>query len=86
MKNLKRYNGKLNVIGNKIKEYRENKNISLAELSNDLMLMGIDIHKNSLQRLEYGRRIIKDYELCAIAKVLDISIDELLKEFKESLD
>lgn len=86
MNNIKKYNGQLNVVGNKVKFYRESKNISLATLSNKLMLLGIDIPKNSLQRLESGKRIIKEYELVAIAKVLDISIELLVADFKKELE
>lgn len=86
MGNIKKYNNKLNVIGNNIKHYRKSKNMSLVDLSNKLMFYGIDIHKNALQRLEYGRRIIKDYELGAISKVLNVSTDLLLKDFIDNLD
>lgn len=60
--------------------------MSLVDLSNKLMLYGIDIHKNALQRLECGQRIIKDYELAALSKVLNVSTDMLLKDFINSLD
>lgn len=86
MNNIKKYNGQLNVIGNKIKFYRNSKNISLVTLSNKLMLLGIDIPKNSLQRLENGKRIIKEYELVAIAKILNVSIDVLVEDFRKELE
>ena len=86
MNNIKKYNGQLNVVGNKIKFYRKSKNISLVTLSNKLMLLGIDIPKNSLQRLENGKRIIKEYELVAIAKILDVPIDLLVKDFIKELE
>lgn len=86
MNNIKKYNGQLNVIGNKIKFYRNSKNISLVTLSNKLMLLGIDIPKNSLQRLESGKRIIKEYELVAIAKILNVSIDVLVEDFRKELE
>ena len=75
MKNNIRYGEKLNVIGPLIRKYREQSNLSQSELSNKLLLIGIDIPKNSIQRLECGDRIIKDYELAGISKVLSISID-----------
>ena len=50
------------------------------------MLLGIDIPKNSLQRLECGKRIIKEYELIAISKALDISIDLLVEDFLKELE
>lgn len=85
MKNNIRYGEKLNVIGPLIRKYREQSNLSQSELSNKLLLIDIDIPKNSIQRLECGDRIIKDYELAGISKVLSISIDELLKDFINKL-
>lgn len=86
MNNITKYNGKLNVVGTKIKYYREKNRWSLSELSNKLMLIGIDIHKSSIQRLEVGERVIKDYELAGFAKVFNISPNTLLKDFSEELD
>lgn len=86
MNNNVKYNGKLNVIGSIIREYRENQNLSQSDLSAKLTLLGIDIPKNSVQRLECGNRIIKDFELAGISKVLNISTDVLLKDFIKSLN
>lgn len=86
MNNNTNYNGKLNVLGPVIKEYRIASGLSQTELSAKLLLLGIDVPKNSVQRLEDGKRVIKDYELGAISKVLQISTDTLLKDFIKSLD
>ena len=42
-------------------------------------LFGIDIDKNAIQRIECGKRFVTDIELVAIAKVLDVSVMELLE-------
>lgn len=86
MNNSKKYNDKLNVIGLKIKYYREKNNWSLSQLSNKLILIGIDIPKSSLHRIETGGRVIKDYELAAFSKVFKISPTTLLKDFLEELE
>ncbi len=86
MNNITKYNGKLNILGNRIKYYREKNNLSLSQLSNKLMLIGIDIPKSSLQRIEVGKRIIKDYELVGFSKVFKITPNTLLKEFLEEID
>ena len=84
--NTRQYNGKLNVIGFKIKYYRQKQGLSLEKLSNKLALIGIDIPKNSLLRLENGKRIIKEYELAALTKILSVSADELLRDFINKLE
>lgn len=86
MKNSTKYNDNLNVIGEKIKYYREINNLSLSQLSDKLQLIGIDIPKNSLQRLEKGDRIIKEYELAGFSKIFKVSADELLKDFMKELE
>lgn len=60
MKNNKKYNENLNVLGYKIREYREKKKLPQAQLSDKLQLLGINIPKNSIQRLECNNRVIKD--------------------------
>lgn len=85
MNNITKYEGKLNILGSKIKYYREKNNLSLSQLSNQLMLLGIDIPKSSLQRIETGGRVIKDYELAGLSKVFKISPNILLKDFLDEL-
>ena len=43
-----------------------------------LQMAGLDIDKNAVQRMESGERFITDIELKSIAKVLDVSYQELL--------
>ena len=82
---IKYSNEKLNTIGNKVKMYRENNNWSLSDLSNKLMLLGIDIPKPSLQNIESGKRIVKEYEFYALCKVFNVSMEEMLKDFIKEL-
>lgn len=84
----KKYENNLNVISDNLKKIRTNKNISLSSLSslsNKLMLMGVDISKQSLYRIEQNKRSVRDYELSCIALALEISTDELLKKFTDSI-
>ncbi|MCI9366116.1 MAG: helix-turn-helix transcriptional regulator [Clostridia bacterium] len=86
MNNSRKCNGELNVIGNKIKYYRELNNISYQKLSNMLMLHGVDIHKQSIYNIEIGRRTIVDYEICAFAKCFNIIPNDLLNDYFDNLD
>ena len=47
--------------------------------------MGVDISKQSLYRIEQNKRSVRDYELSCIALSLEISTDELLKKFTDSI-
>ena len=40
---------------------------------------------DSIYKIENGRRIVKDFELSALAKVLNTTETDLLKDFKNKL-
>ena len=80
-----KYNDRLNVAGKKIKELRLKNNLSLSNLSIKLALMGIDISKPSLHKLENGNRVIKDYELYGLSEVLNVPVSELLSDFASEI-
>ena len=71
--------GSNNICGKKISLLRKELNISQRLLADKLQLAGIDIDKNAVQRIESGKRFVTDIELKSIAKVFDITVDELLK-------
>ncbi len=43
-----------------------------------MQLVGIDIDKNAVQRIECGKRFVTDIEVIAFAKVFNVSLEELL--------
>ena len=43
-----------------------------------MQLVGIDIDKNAIQRIECGKRFVTDIEILAFAKIFSVSFDELL--------
>ena len=77
---IARFDGNMNVIGRLLKEYRIKKEITKKKLSAKLELMGISIHKQSLYDIENNKRTVKDYELFGIAHVLEIDVNDLLKD------
>ncbi len=80
-----KYNNQLNVTGKKIKELRVKNNLSLSGLSTKLALMGIDISKPSLHKLETGHRILKDYELFGLSMVFKVPIEDFISDFMDNL-
>ena len=85
MNKIIKYDEKLIVIGSKVKELRQSQNMSLSQLSNKLLLLGIDIPKSSLQNIESGKRIVKEYEFYALCKIFNISMEEMLTNFISEL-
>lgn len=53
--------------------------LSQRALADKLQLNGIDVDKNAIQRIECGKRFVTDIELVVIAKVLEVSVLELIK-------
>ncbi len=68
-----------NICGKNISILRRNLNISQRILADKLQLSGLDVDKNAIQRIECGKRFVTDIELVSLAKVFDVTIDELLK-------
>lgn len=68
-----------NVCGKNISFFRTNMKISQRELADRMQLVGIDVDKNAIQRIECGKRFVTDIEIIAFAKVFNISYDKLLE-------
>ena len=73
-------NGFNNLCGRNIASLRQNMNISQRELADKMQLVGIDIDKNAIQRIECGKRFVTDIEIVAFARVFDVTLEELLTE------
>ena len=70
--------GRNNITGIKMKELRKALKISQRELSDRLQVVGLDIDKNAVQRIESGQRFVTDIEILAIAKCFNVTIHNFL--------
>ncbi len=70
--------GKNNLCGVKIAEKRKELGISQRELADRLQLIGLDVDKNAIQRIECGKRFVTDIELKALSETLKITVSDLL--------
>ena len=71
-----------NLIGKNLKKLRVKLKISQQELSNKLELLGVYVCRGSISRIEDCSRTVTDIELFAIAKVLDVTIYDLLENIE----
>lgn len=73
--------GTLNSCGEKVARLRLAMRPKLSQkgLADRLQIAGLDLEKNAVQRIESGQRFVTDIELRALAKVLNVSVEELLK-------
>lgn len=68
-----------NICGKNVAMLRKKIKISQRELADRIQLVGIDIDKNAVQRIECGKRFVTDIELVSLAKVFDVEIQTLLE-------
>lgn len=66
-------------IGKNIKNIRKQKKIKQIEIVREMQLMGVDITRESLVKIERGIQHIYASQLKAIKEILNTSYDELLK-------
>lgn len=74
----KTIDGRNNLCGKKVASLRTDMEISQRELADRLQIIGLDIDKNAIQRIEAGKRFVTDIELKALANVFSLSIDDLI--------
>ena len=72
-----KYLNKSNFLGNLIATTRKSCKLSQNQLASHLQLMGINIGKNDISKIECGKRLIKDYEIIAIKDILKLDINNI---------
>lgn len=83
---VKRLNNKSNVIGHNVKKYRLQFGYTQEELCQKIDLYGLNLYHSDIYLIEYNKRIVRDYEALAFAKVFNISMDELYKGTDKELE
>lgn len=74
-----RNNERNNFCGERIARLRENMQpkCSQRQLADKLQLIGLDLDKNAIQRIECGKRFITDIEISAFCRIFEITPNEL---------
>lgn len=71
-------NGRNNLSGIVVARLRKEKGISQRKLAENLQLIGLDIDKNAVQRIESGQRFVTDIELMYLAEEFNLTYEQLL--------
>ncbi|MBE6603919.1 MAG: helix-turn-helix transcriptional regulator [Ruminococcaceae bacterium] len=73
-------NNKNNLCGDKIRSLRLTYPTKLSQraLADKMQLIGIDVDKNAIQRIECGKRFVTDIELKAFSQIFCVSLDDLI--------
>ena len=72
------YNGKKNICGDRVHEARRKLRLTQNDLAAQLQVNGIIIERDSISRIEIGTRVVADYELRELSKILKVSVGWLL--------
>lgn len=80
---IRKFNGKKNISGKLIEKYRTEKNMSREELAEQLQLIGLNMDRTHIFRIEKNQLMVKDFELVAICKILNVNYKDLEKEIKD---
>ena len=83
---VRKLNNNLNVIGDNLRKYRKEKHLSQADLTMELNLLGINLHKNDVYMIENNKRTVKDYEIRGFIKILNITFDDLFAGIENKLE
>ncbi len=83
---VRKLNNNLNVIGENLKKIRVEKHLSQANLTMELNLLGINLHKNDIYMIENNKRTVKDYEVWGLMKILNISYNDLFEGIEKKLE
>ena len=75
--------GTKNICGANVERIRKALGMKQATLVSRMQLLGIDINPSSLSKLEGQTRCATDMELKAIARILGVTMEELVHEEEE---
>lgn len=78
MRTREQLRGNKNVSGMRIEALRKQKGLKQKDLLESLALQGVEMTSPVLSKIEGQHRAVYDYELLAIANILDVSTDYLL--------
>lgn len=67
-----------NLCGRNVAALRKEKKLSQRELADRLQILGLEVDKNAVQRIEAGKRFVTDIELDVLARFFHITVDRLM--------
>lgn len=71
--------GTRNLIGANVEKKRKSLGMKQKDLLTQLQIKGVELNASGLSKLEGQVRFVTDFELVAIADVLGVSVEALLK-------
>ena len=75
------YEDNKNVIHARLRYYRKLRGLTQEQLVAKLQVLNVNMDQQMLSRIENNRRIVTDYELACLCKVLNLTERDLLADF-----
>lgn len=75
------FQGNKNIIHDRLRRWREARGLSQGELAARMQVLGVNLDQQMVSRIERNERIVTDYELICLCRVLGVTGDELLENF-----
>ena len=77
------FDGNKNIISEKLKEAREQAGLSQSQLAAKMQTLGVNIDQQMISRIEKNQRFVTDYELACFCRILNVSLEEMLRVYYE---
>lgn len=71
--------GQKNLVSDNLVELRKIYGYSQRDLAHQLQLLGYDMDKNVITRIETQKRYVTDIEVAALCKIFNVTFEELTK-------
>jgi len=81
------FNSNKNIISDRLAKIRKEKKITQSDLAARMQTLNVNIDQQMISKIEKNQRQVTDYELACFCRCLNISPNEILKDFeKQFLD
>ena len=74
-----------NLVGTRLRKIRNEKGLSQEALAAKCQRLGWDASREMINHIEMQIRLVRDYEVVALAEVLDIPVSDILCSKKDAL-
>lgn len=77
------FRGRKNIISEKLIKIREQNQLSQQNLATKMQTMGVSIDQQAISKIELNKRIVTDYELMCLCKILNVEVKDLTLNVNE---
>ncbi len=71
--------GRKNLISERVIELRKRQGLSQRDLARELQILGCDMDKNVITRIETQKRYVTDIEIQKICEVFHVTFEDLIQ-------